>query len=349
MSTEGPNAQSLSSETQESEDAYLSQLRRSMAGFLAHKISFSLFEAGKNQQLRSTLEHLVQERLREQQIALEPHLLERLINDIYEGLPVQKPVAKNEDDELTPEKLRPLVASYLAQHISNDLLSPGHETALSRRIQLLVDEKLALDQLQVSDQVRYQLMTQLCQGMNVEPPAPPESLQETQAPAPLSPPTSTLPVAAAFSSPPATPTPLSTPRPVPAPPQIPAAPKPPTPPTVTDVVASAVVPPLLPPTPPERSPTKKVPRLSMRAHPKVDGLEFEEITFTEEHKRQLLFTLGTKLDPAVMSTGDQKKIYHHIMSVLDQVSAEENLDLDDEIKELLLNGLLTGEGLEFQL
>jgi hypothetical protein len=317
MSTEEPTELPSSAEVQASEDAYLTQLRRSMAGFLAHKISFSLFEAGRNQQLRSALEHLVSERLREQQISLEPRLLERLINDIYDGLPVQKPVVKTENEELTSEKLRSLVAPYLAQHISNDLLSPGHELALARRIQLLVDEKLALDQLQVNDELRYKLITLLCQGMNVEAPLAPENL----------------------SAPVATP-----------PPQIPAAPLPP---PVLAAAIPAVVPaaaaPALPPVPPERSPTKKVPKLSMRAHPVVEGKEIVEIAFTEEHKRHLLFTLGAKLDPAIMGTGDAKKIYQHIMAVLEQVSVEENVELDDEIKELLLNGLLTGEGMEFQL
>lgn len=324
MSNEEPTETPSSSEVKVSEDAYLNQLRRSMAGFLAHKISFSLFQAGRNQQLRSTLEHLVGERLREQQISLEPRLLERLINDIYSGLPVQKPVPKTEPEELTAEKLRPVVASYLAQHISNDLLLPGHEMALSRKIQLLVDEKMALDQLQVSDEIRYKLLTQLCQGMNVSAPPAPEGLSlpsETPTP-PVSPPLPAAPVAPPVLLPPAKPLPQKNP------------------PATTSA---------LPPVPPERSPTKKVPKLSMRAHPVEEGREVEEIAFTEEHKRHLLFTLGTKLDPSVMDTGDQKKIYQHIMAVLDHVSAEENVELDDEIKELLIHALLNGEGLEFQL
>ncbi|NJK90552.1 MAG: hypothetical protein HC904_01205 [Blastochloris sp.] len=89
-------------EVEFSEEAYLAQLRKSMAGFLAHKISFSLFEAGKNELLRHTLEHLVDERLREQKISLEPQLRDRLIHDIYEGLPVKKPSTPAKEEKTNP-------------------------------------------------------------------------------------------------------------------------------------------------------------------------------------------------------------------------------------------------------
>ncbi|NJK90553.1 MAG: hypothetical protein HC904_01210 [Blastochloris sp.] len=105
----------------------------------------------------------------------------------------------------------------------------------------------------------------------------------------------------------------------------------------------------LPSPSPEHSPTKKVPKLSMRAHAEEEGKEVEEIPFTDEHRRHLLFTLGSKLKPEIMGSGDPKIVYKHIMEALDQVCGEENVEIDNEIKELLLNAILSGEGLEFQL
>lgn len=345
----------------------LTQLKRSMAGFLAHKIPFSLFEAGKGNVLHQTLDRLVTERLTEQHINLEPDLKTRLIEEIYNGFPVKKLAPVETTDPYSIEKLRPQVASYMAHYLSNDLLMPGHERALARKVQVLVYEKLALEHINIGEEKTYALIKVLCESLNVEaPPLEPSALtpkepEKIPEPVPTPEPVpigqdSSIPLispAATFSAPPPpsfAPMPLASVAPSASAPHAQPVPLPPI------LISPEPAPPVLkvdtfaqPPVPPEKSPTKKVPRLSLKAKKMMEGKEFEELEFTEQHKRELLYTLGTRLDPSTMSTGETKLIYKHIMEVLDQVCEEENLELDNDIKQLLLNGILSGEGLEFQL
>jgi len=342
MTNDEPTADTSNQE--ESTDLYLSQLKRSMAGFLAHKITFSLIEAGQNDLLLHTLEKLVDERLAELKVQLEPSLKARLVEEIYSGLPLKKaaPPLAVEPDGL--EKFRPAIASYLAQHISNNLLNPGHEKALARRIQILINEKLILDHAQISEELKQELLAKFCEVMNVPVPDPlPQPIVAPTAPSPAPPPLALTPAQPTATKP--SPEPLLDATPeahiTPAPHQI----KVPAP-SLTKTTATVFE---LPPTPPEKAPTKKVPSLSIKAPKKEIGKEVEEVEFTEEYKRQLLLTLGSRLDPLIMGSNDSKLIYQHIMSVLNLICQEENLELDDEVKQLLLNGILTGEGLEFQL
>jgi len=64
-------------------------LRRSLAEFLAHQIPFSLFHPRQSEELKKRITTLVEEKLTHQKLAVPPHVREKLIRDIIDGLLLQ--------------------------------------------------------------------------------------------------------------------------------------------------------------------------------------------------------------------------------------------------------------------
>ena len=284
------------------EEEFLRSLRRSMAGFLAQNLPFSLFQPGRTDELKERIQELVDSKLKERQLEVAPHLHEKLIRDIVSGLPgTTSQAAVTAKIVHTEETLRALTAPYLAHHLSNDLLEPGHEAALARKIVQLVDEKLHADAISIEPDLHRKLIQTICRNMNVPAPEVAPSVPAAQTAVP------------AASAP------------------------------------SAAIPPQVKKR--EKNATKKISRVlrSPTGAVQTIGGESEEIPFTDDLKRELLLAIGIGLDPKIMTGGDSAKVRKHILSLMETYCAKHNLELEEEIKDLLVTAILNGEGVEFQL
>jgi|GEM_PF-3604411 len=80
-----------------------------------------------------------------------------------------------------------------------------------------------------------------------------------------------------------------------------------------------------------------------------DGAEIEEIAFTDELKRELLLAIGRGLQPEIMGSGDEALVRHHILELMEIYCESQGLELENDIKEMLIVAILGGGGVEFQL
>jgi hypothetical protein len=174
------------------QEALLSRLQREMASYLAQKISFSLFEAGREPFLHRRIRELIDEKLASQHLSLEDAVKNRLFDLVVSGLPKRTSLlgalepppqdvpAEESLSLLTMDDLKKLVAPYLAPRIEESYFAPGKEAALGLQIARLIKEKLDAEQLHPMDQTVVTLIDQVCRQMGAEPPSALEAVTDKE-------------------------------------------------------------------------------------------------------------------------------------------------------------------------
>lgn len=119
--------------------------KKEIAAYLAQKISFSLFHKDKYPLLRKKITELVDEKLAFSKTKLEPEVRDRLINEIFDGLPKGPPLESGQTPvtEDSFSKLHKEVLSHLAQRLPDGLLNSAPKAQIAALVSRIAKEKLA--------------------------------------------------------------------------------------------------------------------------------------------------------------------------------------------------------------
>ncbi len=314
---------SESSDPNFEQEAYLNSLRKEMASYLAQKLTFSLFQAGKTTELKDRIADLVEAKLLEDEIPLESEQKEKLISQIIAGMPMLKndeivSIADAQDSEkLSLEELQDIIRPYLASKLDDSLFEPERKDDLSEAIQRYIDQKIENDDLPVSDEQKSELVFTICtkMGLTLKAPAPSEATAvPDEAPE--------APEAPAES----------------AQPPLPAVPE-----TPTEVVTPAVA------SPEEEAPFVPAPVAKKKIPKPAAGGMLPLKALTHEIKRDLLYNLSTQINPEIMTSGDELALRAEIFNLIQTYCVEHRFTLSDQDVEKIVLEILSGEGLEFQL
>lgn len=293
-----------------SQEAELNRLQKEMAGYLAQKLTFSLFEPSRYEELKDRIRDLVNEKLLADGVPLEEPIKNQLVEKIISGMPVKggegiqslKPApTPPEDITFSLNDLQAIIKPYLASRLSDDLFQPDRKTDLAAAIKQLIRGKISEDELPVPPSQEKELICALYQTMGL-PPDP--SLMEESAPAETdeieSVPTRKIPSVSDQTAP--------DPKPEPAPPQ------------------------------PARKPI-----------PKPGGSMLPLKALTHEIKRDLLYHLSANIQPETLASGDELQVRAEIFNLIHGYCEAHRFTLNDGDVEKIIEEILSGEGLEFQL
>ncbi len=293
----------------------MAALRHKLATYIAQHITFSLINAGASPELHAQISRLVNDKLARDSIELPSDVRTQLIEDILQhlGKPhLLAPATEAEEGAWTVEKLRARVAPYLASNLTNADFEAGHELRLALSTCRLIEEKLTSDKIAIDAALKLELMKTCCGVMGVEiPPVILNTLSESSESPPVAPPP---PVAT--SSPPVS-LPVK-PAPV-SPPSTSTAAKPPAPPIPA---ASSV--------PATHAPTSLQPP-------------------DDEHWRGFVLELGMALDPEIMAGSDPTARRAHVRAKADEILGRQGVRLLPSQVESIIESILSGSGMSFQL
>lgn len=123
---------------------FFQNFKKEIASYLAQKLSFSLFHKEKYPLLRKRITELVDEKLAFSKTKLEPEVRDRLINEIFDGLPKEPgaDLAESAEAEDSFSKLHKEVLSHLAQRLPDGLLARAAKPEIAATVTRIVDEKL---------------------------------------------------------------------------------------------------------------------------------------------------------------------------------------------------------------
>ncbi|MEM6886207.1 MAG: hypothetical protein AAF571_14365, partial [Verrucomicrobiota bacterium] len=150
------------------QDAYLNTLRKELASYLAQKLTFSLFQAGKSAELKQRIYDLVEEKLLTDQIPLKSAQKEKVINEIIAGMPTLQGddvVAMGDvkdSDKFTLEELQDIMRPFLATRLDDSLFNDDRKADLVKAIEENIDDKIKMDAIPVADDQRQELITAIC-------------------------------------------------------------------------------------------------------------------------------------------------------------------------------------------
>jgi hypothetical protein len=300
---------SENSESDFTQEAFLNKLRQDMAAYLAQKLTFSLFQAGKSQQLKDRITELIEAKLLEDSIPLEADVKEALITQIMAGMPSLEneelpTTTPGQEEQFNTDELQGIMKPYLASMLSDDLFQPDRKEDLASAIVQMIDKKISSDEIPVPAEQRKELIYLICSKMNLTPPV------EEPVPAPPAPATA-LTEDLEIESMPTAKIPSLTPR--------------------TEPVASTAP-----------QPKKKIPK------PAAGGM-LPLKALTHEIKRDLLYDLSTKINSDTMMSGDELAVRTEIFSLIQAYCTQYRFTLSDQDVEKIVQEILSGEGLEFQL
>lgn len=283
------------------EEAFLTNLRKQLASYVAQKLTFSLFQAGQYNELKWRIRELVDEKLQEEGIPLDNQTKEMLIDQLMSGMPIAPPEIAPPPkpappvEMLTLDQLQTLIKPYLASMLSDDLFKPERKTDLSREIVRLVDRKIAEDEIPVSVQQRVELIETICSTMGLQ--SPLRSVEDAA-----------VAEEENFES-----------------------------------LATALIPSLA-----DR--TADVSVSSAAPAKRVPGVRMLPIkALTHEIKRDLLYFLSGQLNAEILASGDELNVRSHIFDLIHAYCTEKRFTLNDEDVEEIVQEILGGNELEFQL
>lgn len=298
-----------SSDNEFSAEAELTRLQKLMASYLAQKLTFSLFEPGRYDELKERIRELVNEKLGQDGTPLDESTKEQLVAKIIAGMPVKAgdDIQPQEAESPPPEKddltfplsdLQAIVKPYLASRLNDDLFQPDRKKDLTAQIQKLIHQKIEEDELPVPPNQEKELIASICQTMGLTPPdiaasAVPQSAVSEAEPEPddiESLPTRKIPAVADQTAPPAK-------KPIP-------------------------------------KPTRSM--LPLKA-------------LTHEIKRDLLYHLSANLQPETMASGDELQVRAEIYQLIHAYCEGHRFTLNDSDVEKIIQEILSGDALEFQL
>ncbi|MGF1677752.1 MAG: hypothetical protein ACFCUX_01010 [Candidatus Methylacidiphilales bacterium] len=311
-----------------SSGADLAELKKIMASYLAQKLTFSLFQEGRSVELIKKIHDLVEFKLLEDGIPIEPAMREELVRQIIEGMSVslsslqdskllsepKKPaeiVSKStpvDQDEFSIEELLHLIKPFLASILPDALFQPDRKADLVRVIREQVEFKFQAEALIVRPALKEELFQNLFHTMGLESTIPTEAGETPQpeSPAEVSPKNAEAPAVW----------------------------------EVEEGLPTAVIPNLKPRVQPK-------PTLPIVKSPPQTFLPLKALT--HEIKRDLLYYLSSKLDPAAMATADELTLRTEIFRLIQVYCTENRFMLNDQEVEQIVLEILGGEGLEFQL
>ncbi|MEM6886322.1 MAG: hypothetical protein AAF571_14965 [Verrucomicrobiota bacterium] len=306
------------------QDAYLNTLRKELASYLAQKLTFSLFQAGKSAELKQRITDLVEEKLLTDQIPLKSAQKEKVINEIIAGMPTLEDADTASSDEIrdadkfTLEELQDIIRPFLATRLNDSLFSEDRKEDLVKAIEENIDDKIKMDDMPVPADQRAELIRTICSTMGLDPVAKAEAIPEVPGPAPATPNASPTPAGNLNSE---------------------AEEAPFVPATPPDSLSS---PPIEPKA--ESSPVakKKIPK-------PASGSMLPLKALTHEIKRDLLYKLSEQINPEVMASGDELAFRTEIFGLIQNYCKEHKFTLNDQDVEKIVQEILSGEGLEFQL
>lgn len=337
----------------ESED-FLEKLRKDIIHVVAQKLTYDLSNPDQLSQLKPDLASIVNHYLLTEGIAIKDEIRLELIDQLHDRLTSQArqtaPAHHPTDD------VRTAIASHLAQFLSDEI----EGEALGREITRLVMVKCKQDGIEITEIARAKLIVEMCGRMNVAPPPEITALAQNQPETPNP----------ANNPPPLEPTPepeINTPDSEDVDPGVP---------TVPEVSASAndeenvenvgseenEENPLTAATAPLSTPVPRpLPKLRARGDLSDDdspspanasshsGHSIPLKALTHEIKRELLYHLSQTIDPTIMGMDDEAQTLAHINHLIEEYCQEHRLTLTETEIERIIEEILSGEGLEFQL
>ncbi|MEM1158171.1 MAG: hypothetical protein AAF649_00055 [Verrucomicrobiota bacterium] len=316
------------------QDAYLNNLRKELASYLAQKLTFSLFQAGKSAELKQRIHDLVEEKLLADEIPLESAQKEKVVNEIIAGMPtlqgddVVAVGTVKDSDKFTLEELKDIMRPFLATRLDDSLFNEDRKADLVTAIQDNIDDKIKMDDIPITSDQRQELIHAICSTMGLNPAAPEAPADDED--------DSTIPDPAmeASEAPPAPEVAGKEQAPF-VPVTLPEA--------AAEPAAKAVIAESKKPAPaPVPVAKKKIPK-------RASGSMLPLKALTHEIKRDLLYNLSTQIDPKVMASGDELAFRTEIFGLIQNYCSEHKFMLNDQDVENIVLEILSGEGLEFQL
>lgn len=124
---------------------FFQNFKKEIASYLAQKLSFSLFHKEKYPLLRKRITELVDEKLAFSKTKLEPEVRDRLINEIFDGLPKGPPADPSAPTatEDSFSKLHKEILSHLAQRLPDGFLTRATKPEIVATVTRIADEKLS--------------------------------------------------------------------------------------------------------------------------------------------------------------------------------------------------------------
>lgn len=162
--------------------ADLEPLRKRLMSSIAQHISLPLFDPGKEDRLRLEIYRYLDDKLRDENIALDDTIMNKWVDDMISGLPKNRVVTPPPPAQAvvwTVESLRAHVAPYIASHLGNALFEPGREAQLSEAVYILVQEKIRQDGITADENLRRDVMKTIATAMGIPLPS---AMNETAAP-----------------------------------------------------------------------------------------------------------------------------------------------------------------------
>lgn len=295
-----------SPENEFSAEAELNRLQKVMASYLAQKLTFSLFEPGRYEELKERIRELVTEKLSEDGTPLDEPTKEQLIEKIIAGMPVKEgssiqPIQSEPEDtgDLTYSlaDLQAMIKPYLASRLGDDLFQPDRKQDLAAEIQRLIHEKIAEDSLPVPPTQERELIQSICQTMGLSAPEVEAATTDEEGTAPSEPDNDDI----------------------------------------------------------ESLPTKKIPAVSdqtapaKKPVPKTAGKILPLKALTHEIKRDLLYHLSANIQPETLASGDELQVRAEIFQLIHAYCENNRFTLNDSDVEKIIQEILNGGALEFQL
>jgi septum formation topological specificity factor MinE len=327
-------------------EAFLESLRKDIIHIVAQKLTFDLNDSSQIPNLKPELTSIVNQYLQAEGIAIKDEVRLQLIDGLYNRLAGSASQANTVTGPT--DEMRTAIASHLAQFLSDEI----EGEALAREIARLIDVKCKQEGFELSEQVRAQLITEMCGRMNVPP--PPEIAQVTQEAVQEEEPLGMPPLPGDEVD---TEPDLSPPIPEDIDPDAPVSP---------DLSYEAIMQgneenPLTAPTGPMEKPAPRpLPKLRARgaesgrdgANPAPGAGPAKSIplkALTHEIKRELLYHLSQTIDTTILGMNDESQARGHIHYLIEEYCREHRLGLTETETERVIDEILRGEGLEFQL
>lgn len=328
----------------ESEE-FLEGLRKDIIHVVAQKLTYDLSNPDQLLQLKPQLTSVINHYLQTEGIALKDEVRLQLIDELYNRLTAQARQSAPVPALAPDENVRNAIASHLAQFLSDEI----EGEALANEIARLVTVKCRQDGIEISEAARAQLISDMCRRMNVAPPAEVAAALDVQphpldvvTPPPLEPqPTPDLPAHAADDLDPDAPVSpdLSF--------------------EAMNLETDSYRDPLTAPTDTMDHPAPApLPKLRARGNASEEtphksastsGKSIPLKALTNEIKRELLFYLSQTMDPTIVGMSDPSQAIAHINYLIGEYCQEHRLTLTEVEIERIIEEILNGEGLEFQL
>jgi len=293
-------------------EAFLTDLKKELIQHLAHKMSFTTLIPENAIELKLAITKATEAYLSEEGIALKDEVRNNLIEQLVSRITTSSAPQQVKSDGPT-QVIHSEMASYLAQFLSEDLTGQ----ALADEIATLVERKCETDRQDIEEAHRKEIVREMCRRMNVAPPstyASPvkgDSLEEPDLDSLTKKEPAELPADVSDQE-----------EPIPAPAQEPH------------------------PVPQVRARGGEIHSPSSKSAP----ASFVPLkALTHDIKRELLFELGQKINVELLSKGDLEASHAHINELIDAYCQEHRLTLTDDEVAKIIEEILSGEGLEFQL